>query len=173
MFDHLERCSVCNPAKIFFTSKFSYLLFCNFTHKTETGTANRWGGGLLIANQLDQSLQWADQKHFWSAVWSERCCATMYQPPQTMQLCWAKTIFLSQTGVFWLFLTQQFYHAGSRTEHHWRCSFLRFHLVRGWWPNTRYHIVNPRSTKRQIFLKPLICVPSSISSIHPFIHRPS
>jgi hypothetical protein len=27
----------------FFTSKFNYLLFCNPTHKTETGTANRWG----------------------------------------------------------------------------------------------------------------------------------
>ncbi len=27
---------------IFFTSKFSYLLFSNPTHKTKTGTANRW-----------------------------------------------------------------------------------------------------------------------------------
>jgi hypothetical protein len=32
--------SVYHPAKIFFTSKFSYLLFCNPTHKTETGTIN-------------------------------------------------------------------------------------------------------------------------------------
>jgi len=31
-----------HPAKIFFTSKFSYVLFCNPTNKTETGTANRW-----------------------------------------------------------------------------------------------------------------------------------
>jgi hypothetical protein len=30
--------------KIFFTSKFSYLTFCNLTtHKTETGIENRWG----------------------------------------------------------------------------------------------------------------------------------
>jgi len=29
--------------KIFLTSKFSYLLFPNPTHKTKTGTANRWG----------------------------------------------------------------------------------------------------------------------------------
>ncbi len=29
--------------KIFFTSKFCYVLFCNPTHKTETRTANRWG----------------------------------------------------------------------------------------------------------------------------------
>ncbi len=31
----------CDPPKIFFTSMFSYLLFCNPTHKTEIGTANR------------------------------------------------------------------------------------------------------------------------------------
>ncbi len=41
--EHLQRCSVCDLAKIFFTSKFSYVPFCNPTHKTETGTANRWG----------------------------------------------------------------------------------------------------------------------------------
>jgi len=34
--------SVCDPAEMFFTSKFSCVLFCNPTHKTETGTANRW-----------------------------------------------------------------------------------------------------------------------------------
>jgi hypothetical protein len=33
--------SICDPAKIFFTSKFSYSLFFNPTH--ETGTAYRWG----------------------------------------------------------------------------------------------------------------------------------
>jgi hypothetical protein len=43
MLEHLQRCSVCDPAKIFFTSKFSYVLFCNPTNKSETGTANRWG----------------------------------------------------------------------------------------------------------------------------------
>jgi hypothetical protein len=41
---HLQQCSVCDPAKIFFTSKFSYvLLFCNPANRTETGTANTWG----------------------------------------------------------------------------------------------------------------------------------
>jgi len=39
----LQLCSICNLAKIFFTSKFSYLLFCNPTHKAETGTTHRWG----------------------------------------------------------------------------------------------------------------------------------
>ncbi len=43
IWEHLQRYSVCDSAKIFFTSKFSYVLFCNPTHKTETGTTNRWG----------------------------------------------------------------------------------------------------------------------------------
>jgi len=64
--EHLQRCSVCDPAKIFFTSKFSYLLFCNPTYKTETGTANRWGW-TTIANHKVESLWWTNQKH-WAAV---------------------------------------------------------------------------------------------------------
>jgi hypothetical protein len=51
-----QRSSVCDPAKIFLTSKFSYLLFCNPTHKTKTGTANRWETTTGIANHLNQSL---------------------------------------------------------------------------------------------------------------------
>jgi hypothetical protein len=43
MLEHLQWCSVCDPANIFFTSKFSYVLFCNPINKSETGTANRWG----------------------------------------------------------------------------------------------------------------------------------
>jgi hypothetical protein len=38
----LQRCSVCDPAKIFFTSKFSYLILFNPTHQAQIGTANRW-----------------------------------------------------------------------------------------------------------------------------------
>jgi hypothetical protein len=41
--EHLQRCLVCEPAEVFCTSKFSYVLFCNPTNKTETGKANRWG----------------------------------------------------------------------------------------------------------------------------------
>ncbi len=40
--EHPQRCSVCEPAKIFLTSEFSYLLFSNSTHKTKTKTAIRW-----------------------------------------------------------------------------------------------------------------------------------
>jgi hypothetical protein len=42
-------------AKIFLTSKFSYLLFSNPAHKIETETAQT-GGRLLIANYMEQSL---------------------------------------------------------------------------------------------------------------------
>ncbi len=41
--EHLEQCSVYDPAKIFFASKFSYVLFCNPIHNIETGTTNRCG----------------------------------------------------------------------------------------------------------------------------------
>jgi len=41
--EHLQWYSVCDPAKIFLTSKFSYLRFSKPTYKTKTGTAtNRW-----------------------------------------------------------------------------------------------------------------------------------
>jgi hypothetical protein len=43
LLEHLELCSACDPAKIFFTSKFIYVLVCNPTHKTENGTPNWWG----------------------------------------------------------------------------------------------------------------------------------
>ncbi len=58
---YLQRCSLCDPAKILFTSKFSCLLFSNSTHKTETGTANRW--------ETPNQTTWTDhfQKH-WAAV---------------------------------------------------------------------------------------------------------
>jgi len=57
---HLQWCSVCDPAKVFLTSKFSYLLFSNPAHQTKTGTANRWR--LLIATHLDQSNYLANQQ---------------------------------------------------------------------------------------------------------------
>ncbi len=47
-------------------------------------------------------------------------CA-FYEPRQTMQNCWAKTNFLSQTGMFWLFFVQ-FSLARLRTQCRWNCS---------------------------------------------------
>jgi hypothetical protein len=58
--EDLQRCSVCYPAKIFFTSEFSYLLFYIPTHKLEIGTANRLGstnseppGPIVMMGQLE------------------------------------------------------------------------------------------------------------------------
>ncbi len=104
---HLQRCSVCDPAQIFFTSKFSCLVFCNTTNKIEIGTSNRWG------NHLHQSLWWANQKH-WAAVMSYLLHSflevhTIYQPSQTVQLYWAKTMFLSQTSMFFFLKIIPFY----------------------------------------------------------------
>jgi hypothetical protein len=57
--------NMCAHAKIFFASKFSYVLFCNPTNKTETGTAhrNRWGitnnkppGAMIVMGQSETLL---------------------------------------------------------------------------------------------------------------------
>jgi hypothetical protein len=83
--EHPHWCSVCDPAQMFLTSKFSHLLFYNATHKTETKTANRWE--LLIANNLDQSLWLANQKQGEvirsslldsSLAGTELCCASYW-----------------------------------------------------------------------------------------------
>ncbi len=60
--EHLQRCSVCDPAKKQFTSKFSYVLsFAMPPIRLKRG--EQIGGVLLITNHLDQSLWWANKKH--------------------------------------------------------------------------------------------------------------
>jgi hypothetical protein len=56
-------CSVCDPANIFFTSKFSYVLFCDpATRRTESGTENGRGTtnskppGLIIMMGQSETL---------------------------------------------------------------------------------------------------------------------
>jgi hypothetical protein len=57
---------------------------------------------------------------------------TFHQLAQSVQLCWAKTIFLShQTGMFSLFFIQ-FSSAGSNIEHRWRCSKERLGIHTNW-----------------------------------------
>jgi hypothetical protein len=124
---HLQRCSACNPAKLFFTSKFNYLIFCNPTHKTETGIANRWGttnseppAPIIM---IGQSKTLSGSHIIFITLFcagAHPCCA-FYQPQQILQCCWAKTGFLSETGRFWL-LFIEFYCARSHTEHRWRCT---------------------------------------------------
>jgi hypothetical protein len=109
---------------MFFTSKFSYLLFRNPTHKTEIGQQIR--GKLLIAIHLDQSLRWANQNH-WLVVRSyllhsfrqvPTVAAAFHKPPQTVQWCSAKTILVSKTMTF----LHPILLCRSHTEHRWRCS---------------------------------------------------
>ncbi len=101
------------------------------------------GRGLLIANHLDESLWWANQKH-WAAVGSYllhsffcRCTVLQRFFTSHRKLCnyaQPKPIFLSQTGTFWLFFIQ-FYCAGSHTEH-WCIADALYHIqvsYNVWW----------------------------------------
>jgi hypothetical protein len=77
-------CSVCDHAKIFLTSKFSYLLFSNPIHKAKIGTANRRAStNSNPCAPIDLSSQ--------ATVGARFCCA-FYQPEQTVQKCWAKSL---------------------------------------------------------------------------------
>jgi hypothetical protein len=83
--DHLQWCSVYDPAKIFFTSMFSYLLFRNPTHKTEIGTAyrcrttNSKSPGPII--MMGQSETLIDSQIIFITLFSacEEPCCTFYQ----------------------------------------------------------------------------------------------
>jgi len=73
------------------------------------------GGGLLIANHLDQSLWCANRRKQWAAVRSYllhsfvEVHSVVFAAPftghrNTVDSCWGKTIFLTQTGIFWLLI---------------------------------------------------------------------
>jgi len=87
--EHLQRCSVCDPGKIFFTSKFSTLL--QSTHKTETGTANRWG--TPNSKPPERIITMGHSEKHWAGVRSY-LLQSFHRPRQRAQLCGAKTIFL-------------------------------------------------------------------------------
>jgi hypothetical protein len=91
-YEHLLWCSVRDPTKIFFTSKFSYLVSCNPTCETETGTSNRWETtnskppGLII--MMDQSeIQSNSQVIFVTPFCMCTSHSSFYQRPQTVQSC--------------------------------------------------------------------------------------
>ncbi len=126
---HLQRCSVCDRVKIFCTSKFSYVPFCNPTHKMWNWDKSKYVGGLLIANHLDESLWWANPKH-WAGVSSHLLHSFLQvhsaAAPFTSQgnvpnyvepkpFSWAKP---ANIGLF----SSNFYCAGSQIKHRWRCS---------------------------------------------------
>jgi hypothetical protein len=60
------------------------------------------GGSQLIAKHLVNQKQGAAVTSFLLHVSlaSVRLCCAFYQPQQSVQECWAKTILLSQTGMF-------------------------------------------------------------------------
>jgi hypothetical protein len=58
--EHFQQCSVCDPAKIFLTSKFSNLLFPTPAIKLKLGL--QIGGKIRIATHLDQSNYLANQQ---------------------------------------------------------------------------------------------------------------
>ncbi len=100
--------------------------FATPTHKTESGTANIWGStnskppGPIIMMGQSETLSSCHIIFITLFSVGVQCYCTFYQPLQAVKLYWAKTIFLSQTGMFWIFFIQ-FYRSGSHTE---RC--LRF-----------------------------------------------
>ncbi len=127
LLEHLQRCSICDPAKIFFTSKCSYVLFCNPTNKTESGSANRWGTanskphGPIIMMGRSETLSSSRSYLVHSFVQVHSAAAPRTSHGTCAQLCWTKPIFLSQTGSNWIFFID-FSCAQSHTEHRWRCS---------------------------------------------------
>ncbi len=72
------------------------------------------GGGLLIANHLDESLWWINQKH-WKSVKS-------YLLHSFLQVHSVVVPFTRHQKLCRLFFIQ-FYSSGSHTEHRWRCSY--------------------------------------------------
>ncbi len=86
------KSSICDSGKIFFTSKFSYLLFS--THKT--GTGNRWGtnynkphGPISTMGQLE-TLSNSQIIFITLFLVDAQCVCAIYNPQQTLQSCGAK-----------------------------------------------------------------------------------
>ncbi len=91
------ECSVCDPAKIFLTSKISYLfIFPNPTHKTTTGTANRWettssnpNWPMKLSNQsINQSIN--QQQVLCSAMPFTSLRIILWKNAGPKPFCWAK-----------------------------------------------------------------------------------
>jgi hypothetical protein len=92
LLEQLHPCSGCGPGSIILTSKISYLLLPNFTHKIETETAKV--GRLLIATHLEQSNQLANQQVVFSFAVPVTSLSILYS---------THTILLSQAIMFSLF----------------------------------------------------------------------
>ncbi len=91
--------SMWDPAEIFFTSKFSYLLFCNPTHETETMTVNRWG---TTNSKPPGPIIMIDQSKSGSIIQIIFITLSSRQVHKRKR----KTMFMSQTGICWLLFIQ-------------------------------------------------------------------
>jgi len=102
------------PAKIFLTSKFSYLLFfCNpVTLPIQVklrlqiaGSSSKPSGPSIMKRHSKPGK--ISQIIFITLFFSRwQVCCTFCQPQQTVHICWAKTILLNQTPMFWLFFVK-------------------------------------------------------------------
>jgi hypothetical protein len=113
--DHLQWCSVFDPAKRFLESKFGYSLFSNPTQKTKTGTENRWRQ--LIATHLDHSNYLANQQQVLGFVVPFTSLSILCKNARPKPLCWAKPACYD-------FFFIQFSFAGPHTEHQWSYSYM-------------------------------------------------
>jgi hypothetical protein len=94
----LQLCSKCDPAEIFLTSKFSYVLCSNLRCKTKTGTANRWeiiksnplGSTLMIGESGTRSNRQIIFITLFSSLAGARLCCASYHPGQPKLFCWVK-----------------------------------------------------------------------------------
>jgi hypothetical protein len=110
-------------------SKFSYLLFCNPTHKTETGILNRWGtttnrqppGPIIMILQSEtlRSSQIIFVTLFCSVA--QRCCA-FHQPRQTFAIMLSQNAFPELNRHILTFLHPILLCRITHRDHRWRCS---------------------------------------------------
>jgi hypothetical protein len=98
---HLQWCSVCDPVKKKFTSKFSYFLFCNPTNKNETGIGKRLGTTNSKPPGPINHYDGGIQKHrravrsylLHSFLQVHTFARPFTKPLQTVQLCGAKPAY--------------------------------------------------------------------------------
>jgi hypothetical protein len=122
-------------AKIFFISHPSLVMYSFATPRIKLKLGQQIGGGLLIANHTDESLWWANQKH-WAAVRSYllhsflqvHSAASESSPAMaTCAIMLSENQFPESNRHMLDFLHQVLLCTGSHTEHRWRCS--KFYLM--------------------------------------------
>jgi len=85
--EHLHWCSVCDLAKIFLTSIFSYLLFTTSRVKVKRGL--QIGGRLLVAPHLEQSNYLANQQQVLGLAVAFTSLCIQCKNAGSKPFCWA------------------------------------------------------------------------------------